>query len=55
MRSQELLKLAVQKGLISSDEVEQIRQDIANKARYSRILQAPDRSFVMANYFGGGA
>lgn len=42
LRSQELLKLAVCKGLISHQEAQQIKRDIANKARYSRILQEQD-------------
>ena len=41
-RSQELLKLAVQKGLISHEGAQQVRRDIAEKARYSRILQEQD-------------
>ncbi|MEM0503616.1 MAG: hypothetical protein QXT58_02795, partial [Archaeoglobaceae archaeon] len=42
LRSQELPELAVRKGLISRQKAQQIKRDIASKARYSRILQEPD-------------
>lgn len=42
LRSQELLKLAVCKGLISRQEAQQIWQDMATKARYPRILEGQD-------------
>lgn len=42
LRSQELLELAVRRGLISRQKAKQIKRDIASKARYSRILREPD-------------
>lgn len=42
LRGQEILKLAVFKGLISCLEAKQVKQDMAIKARYSRILRYPD-------------
>ncbi len=42
LRSKDLLRLAAQKRLISRQQAEQIKRDIAFKARYTPILEDTD-------------